>query len=73
MTHDINAVMRSHTEELMGIPGVAGVAIGVTEEDIPCILVLSAVDVDDIRGEVPDELEGHPVRILYSGEIRPMR
>jgi hypothetical protein len=65
--------MESHSAELMAMPGVAGVAIGETEDGTPCILVLSAVEADDIRGRVPREIEGHPVRIFESGEIRPMR
>ncbi len=73
MSTDINTVLESHAAGLMAVPGVAGVAVGETDDGTPCILVLSAVDVDEIRGEVPGEIEGHPVRISYSGEIRPMR
>ena len=37
---DINAVLDSHSAELMAIPGVVGVAVGETEDKTPCILVL---------------------------------
>ncbi len=70
---DINAVMDSHTSELMAIPGVVGVAIGETEDKTPCILVLVAEETSDIKGKIPKVLEGHPVRLLVTGEIKPMK
>jgi hypothetical protein len=72
-TRDINAVMTDHTPELMGIPGVQGVAIGELEDHTPCILVLVEKETDEIDQKVPRFLEGHPVRLLVSGVIRPMK
>ena len=71
-TKDINAVMDAHVDELMAIPGVTGVAVGETDDGTPCVLVLILEDQDDIRQRIPASLEGHPVRTLVSGEIRPM-
>ncbi len=70
---DINTVMEVHVNGLMAIPGVTGVAIGEMEDKTPCILVLVVEETDEINRRVPEVLEGHPVRILESGEIRPMR
>jgi len=70
---DINAVMESHVDDLMAIPGVVGVAVGELEDKTPCILVLISEETDKIRQDVPQELEGHPVRLMVSGEIRPMQ
>ncbi|MEW5875730.1 MAG: hypothetical protein AB1752_11200 [Candidatus Zixiibacteriota bacterium] len=72
MKRDINAVMESHAAELMAIPGVTGVAIGELEDKTPCVLVLVLEDSGEITAKIPRTLEGHPVRILVSGEIKPM-
>lgn len=69
---DINAVMESHTTELMAISGVTGVAIGALDNGKPCILVLVLADTDSLRAKLPKTLEGHPVQIFESGEIKPM-
>jgi hypothetical protein len=65
--------MEAHVDELMAIPGVTGVATGELDDRTPCILVLTAESPDEIDLGVPDILEGYPVRLLESGEIRPMR
>ena len=69
---DINAVMESHTNELMAIPGVTGVAIGALDNDTPCILVLVVKKTGELDRKIPKKLEGHPVRIFESGVIKPM-
>jgi hypothetical protein len=71
---DINAVKDAHANELMAIPGVTGVAIGALEEgsDRLCILVLVVEVTDSITSQIPKTLEGHPVRIFVSGEIKPL-
>ena len=71
MTEDINKVMEAHAAELMAMPGVNGVAVGETEEGTPCILVLAS-NTEGVYPDIPVMLEGHPVRIFESGEIRPM-
>jgi hypothetical protein len=70
---DINEVMNSHVDELMSIPGVVGVAVSELDDKTPCILVLVVEESDEINRKVPKKLEGHPVRLFVSGEIRPMR
>ena|SRR3990172_11870483 len=69
---DINTVMEAHTAELMAIPGVVGVAIGETEDKKPCILVLIIEEKDEIINKIPKELEGYPISLLVSGEIKPL-
>ncbi|HEX9749834.1 MAG TPA: hypothetical protein VGB22_00905 [candidate division Zixibacteria bacterium] len=69
---DINAVMDAHVDELMSIVGVTGVAIGELDDGTPCILVLVFEQTDELERKIPRELEGHPVRLLESGEIKPM-
>ncbi len=70
---DINTVMEAHVNDLMAIPGVTGVAIGEMEDKTPCILVLVVEETDEINRRIPKTLEGHPVRIFESGEIKPMQ
>lgn len=70
-TRDINEVMEAHVDSLMALPGVTGVAIGQTDDGTPCILVLVIEDTDDVRAKIPGSLEGHPVKIFESGEIKP--
>jgi len=69
---DINAVKEAHVNELMAIPKVVGVAVGALDDGTPCILVLVVEETDEIDRRVPKKLEGHPVRVFVSGEIKPM-
>ena len=69
---DIKLVMESHVDELMAIPGVAGVAIGALEDGSPCIIVLVAEDTPELRGKIPSELEAYPVVVDVTGEIRAL-
>jgi hypothetical protein len=43
-----------------------------TGEHIPCIQVLVIELTDELRRAIPAELEGHPVIIEVTGEIRGM-
>ena len=70
---DIKTVMEAHVEELMAIPGVVGVAIGELDDHTPCIQVLVIEQTEELTRRIPKSLEGHPVVILVSGEIKPMR
>jgi len=69
---DINTVMDAHVNELMAVPGVTGVAVGELDDGTPCILVLVVEESAEMDRRIPKTLEGHPVRIMVSGEIKPM-
>lgn len=69
---DINAVLQTHTAELMAIPGVTGVAISELDDKTPCIWVLVREESEELDRKIPDSLEGHPVKVVVSGEIRPL-
>jgi hypothetical protein len=69
---EITQVMDAHVKELMAIPGVIGVAVGALDDGTPCILVLVSKIDAGIHKSVPQEIEGHPVKIEVTGEIRPM-
>ncbi|HOX25978.1 MAG TPA: hypothetical protein PLL30_09555 [Candidatus Krumholzibacteria bacterium] len=68
----INDVMADHVQELMARDGVTGVAIGETADGNPCILILLRELTEAHRLALPDQLEGHPVCLFESGEIRPL-
>jgi hypothetical protein len=67
---DVNAVMEAHTARLMAIPGVTGVAVGLTHRKTPCILVLVTRSTSETKKRIPKEIEGYPVEVMVTGEIR---
>lgn len=69
---DIQTVQEEHIPALMARPGVVGVAIGALEDGTPCIAVYVATAADSLRLKLPKEIEGHPVRVEVTGEIRPL-
>ena len=71
-TRDITSVMNDHVNELMAIPGVTGVAISELEDKTPCILVMIVEESPEVRKQIPERIEGHPVKVTVSGEIRPL-
>lgn len=69
---DAIKVMDAHVNELMAIPGVAGVAVGLLDDGTPCIKVLVVKKTPEHRTRIPKEIEGVPVAIEVSGVIRTM-
>ena len=70
---DINAVLEDHEKELMGIPGVVGVYVGLLpDEKTTCLKVMVVKETREIRDRVPKSIEGYPVVIEETGVIRPM-
>jgi len=74
MTHrDINAVLRDHDENLLAVPGVVGVFVGLLADDAtPCLKVMVVKETKDLKKKVPQSLEGYPVLLEESGFIRPL-
>ena len=71
-TRPIEKVQEDHTAALMRIPGVVGTAIGALDDGTPYIAVFVKERTPELDAEIPDTLEGHPVRVRVSGEIRPL-
>jgi hypothetical protein len=65
----IQQVQEEHTDEWMTLPGVVGTALGQCEGK-PCILVFTAADPEQVRRKIPPMVEGYPVVVQYTGEIR---
>ena len=70
---DINDVLRAHDKELLAIPGVVGVYVGILENGkTPCLKVMLARKSPEAERAVPRTLEDYPVVIEVTGEIRPL-
>lgn len=67
----IEEVLKKHTRELMSIPGVVGTAQGLCD-DTPCIKVFVIKKTPGLDRKIPDILEGYPVMIEETGEIRAL-
>ncbi|MCA9732089.1 MAG: hypothetical protein H6696_17775 [Deferribacteres bacterium] len=71
-TQDINQVLAAHSDELMAIPGVVGINIGLLEEggSTLCIRVMVKEMTAELQKTIPHTLDGHPVKIQVTGEIK---
>jgi hypothetical protein len=70
---DINLVKEAHTGELMALPGVVGVYVGALGDGNACIAVMVIKKTRELEQKIPATLEGYPVKIDETGEIKPMR
>jgi hypothetical protein len=70
---DINDVLRSRDKELLAIPGVVGVYVGVLDDGkTPCLKVMVARKTTELERRIPKSLEGYSVVIEETGIIHPM-
>jgi len=70
ITQNLMVVQALHTRELMSKPGVVGTAIGLNDEGKPAILVL--LKDSSARSGVPRKIDGYPVAIRITGEIKAL-
>jgi hypothetical protein len=69
---DINAVVAAHEKQLMAIPGVVGVYVGVLEDGkSPCLKIMLSQRTPESK-QIPAQINGFPVRVEVTGEIRPL-
>jgi len=68
----IETVQEAHTPALMAIEGVVGTYVGVTDGGAPCIRVMVVRKTAALAARIPKQLEGYPVELIESGEIRPL-
>jgi sulfite exporter TauE/SafE len=67
----IEQVLREHTKELMSVPGVVGTAQGLCDQK-PCIKVYVIKKTPELDQKIPNILEGYPVMVEETGEIRAL-
>ena len=71
---DINAVLAAHDRQLLALPAVVGVYVGVLADGkTPCLKVMLARPTPETERKIPRKIEGYPVLTEVSGEIRPLR
>jgi hypothetical protein len=71
---DINTVLNNHDKELLAIPGVVGVFVGLLPDDkTPCLKVMVVKETEDLKRLIPKYIEGYQVVIDESGVIRPLK
>lgn len=74
LPRDINAVLADHDQELLALPGVVGVYVGLMKDDkTPCLKVMLARKDPGLERAIPRTLEGHPVVTEVTGEMRPLQ
>jgi hypothetical protein len=72
-SRDINAVLQAHDKELLAIHGVVGVYVGLLDDGkTACLKVMLAEKSAEAERAIPKIIEGFPVVIEVSGEIRPL-
>lgn len=70
---DINAVLRRHDKELLALPGVVGVYVGALDDGKTlCLKVMLAQKSPETERAIPRRLEGFPVVIEITGQIKPV-
>jgi len=69
---ELREVKRRHSEELLRLPGVCGV--GVAKGKDGGLVIALHLDTDDaeIIGQLPKEIEGHPVEVVLSGPFKKL-
>ena len=71
---DINAVLADHDQQLLAIPGVVGVYVGLlADQRTLCLKVMLARNDAALKQAIPRTIEGHPVITEVTGEIKPLR
>jgi len=67
----IREVLKRHTDELMAVPGVVGVAEGESKGK-PCIRVFVVDRNSELLKHLPENLKGYLLKIEESGEFRAL-
>lgn len=67
----IDEVLKEHSSAIMSTPGVVGTAQGLCD-DKPCIKVYVIKETPELEQKIPRILEGYPVMIEETGEIRAL-
>lgn len=65
----VNAVIQRHAEALLEIPGVVGVAQG-SHDGHNVVQILVDRRTPELMDQLPRALDGYPVVVVQSGELR---
>ena len=67
----IQEALEKHKDDLMAVSGVQGTALGCSAEQT-CIVVYALEKTAALKQELPDTLEGFPVKVVETGPIRAL-
>lgn len=67
----LEQVFEDHRDELMGLPGVVGTALGLGQRGLS-ILVFVTDDASPLSGQIPSSIDGFPVEVRATGEFRAL-
>ena len=67
----IEAVLKQHTDGLMALSGVVGIAQGQSDGK-PCIRVFVVKRTPALLKQIPSEIEGYVVEVQETGVIRAL-
>lgn len=68
----IEQVLAEKTTEWMSWEGVVGTATSLLDDGRQCLVVYLAYEDERLRARFPESVEGYPVLVEVSGEIRAM-
>jgi hypothetical protein len=68
----LSEVLAAHTPALMALPGVVGTAESKLDDGRPCVLILVSRMTPELRGKLPRDLEGWPVKVQVTGDIHAL-
>ena len=68
----IEQVIKENKGKLLGIPGVQGYYQGQLDDGSDCIVIMVDSLTMENKKEIPDSLEGYPVKIEEGGRIKPL-
>ena len=66
----IQDVKKKHEVKLMSLPGVVSVGIGLDPGGRPAVIVGLDRSRPEVQGQIPSQLEGHPLIVQILGPIR---
>ncbi len=68
----IEQVLKSNQEMLLAIPGVQGFYQGEQDNGDECIIIMVDSLKEENKTAFPDSLDGYPVRVEETGQIKPL-
>lgn len=70
--HTIEDILTTHTDSLMALDGVTGVGQALCDGS-PCLRIYVQTRTPELATQLPDAIDGYPVEIVETGQIRPHR
>jgi hypothetical protein len=72
ITRSITDVVRLRAGEIMALPGVVGLGEGRLPDGRTCVRIFLAREDRALRAQLPRTLDGYPVDVEVTGEIRAL-